>query len=365
MDRPSEIMWVHVVRVVSVFLVVWIHSSAEVFFLGAEFGGFEWWVGNVYDSSARVCVPLLFMVTGFLLLGKSEPLAEFMKKRVQKVVVPLLVWSSFFLLWICFYEVDHPSAASSMTPADLKKIYDAGWVSAVTMLWNPVYFHLWFLYALFGMYLVTPLLRVLVQHAEVKLLWYYLFLSVLAMAILPWAAHFSGLSARIELTMVMGTVGYLILGYLLGRITITQRLFWVMVVVALVSEVVTIAGTYYFTAKNNGVLDTVMWGEWPNIMAMSAAIFIIIRTLSEQSTRLHTGISRTVVKALSVASFGIYLVHVMFIYAFAEGAFGFHLTALTGNPIYFVPLLAVLTYGCSFVVIFVMQRLPFIRHAVP
>lgn len=365
MNPPNEVMWVHVVRVISIFFVVWIHSAAQVFFFGAPFDGYAWWIANIYDSSVRVCVPMLFMLSGYLLLGKTEPLNSFFKKRVKKVVVPLLVWSILFLAWIHAYEYAHPSVASSMTPEYLGAVHAGGWGALLVMLWIPIYYHLWFLYVLFGVYLLMPLLRIMVQHAPTHLLWYFVALSVVSSFILPGAEKLTDTKNNIHLAMASGTLGYVVLGHLLGNLQITPRLFRAAVIALLCGTLMTIVGTYYFTAMNKGVLNHVMWGETPNIMLATAGLFIVIRYLVDRSNSLQSGIIKAVLIRLSSASFGIYLVHVMFIYAFAESFFGFRLSALSGDPLWVVPLIAVTTYLSSFAVIAVLQKTPLLRHIVP
>jgi len=364
MNKSPEIMWVHVLRILAIFCVVVVHSSAQIFFLGAKFPSYEWWVANSYDSSVRICISLLFMLTGFLLLGKSEPLGLFLKKRVHKVVVPLLIWSVIFVLWIDFYEYYHPSSASTMTMVEyLKPVHDSGWKILIFMLWCPVYFHLWFLYAVLGVYLVTPILRVVVQHADRKLLWYMVGLALLGFMLYGLQVATS-VPNFIDLHMVGGNIGFVVLGYLLGTMTISRRMAKVMAVVVPVCALTVIIGTYYLTAGDKGVLNQTLWNS-PLVLAMSAGVLIIARYFDEQCTRLQEGKLNTAIKTLSSASFGIYLVHVLFLYAFSEGLFGFRLTALSGNPAYFVPILVALTYTCSFTVIYIMQKIPYVRRAVP
>jgi surface polysaccharide O-acyltransferase-like enzyme len=366
MQRPNDIMWIHLIRLLSIVAVLWVHSSAEIFFYGAPFGSSDWWVANVYDSLARTCVPLLFMISGYLLLGKSEALSSFLKRRAVKVALPLFAWSIFFILWIQFREFDHPSKASSMTPEWLQKIHDGGWLAGIAMLWTPMYYHLWFLYAILGLYLVTPLLRVLVQNAEGKLLWYLLGLSVVANVVLTIAEKSTGVPNYLQLNVVSGDVFYFVLGYMLGNMNITRRLFRSMLTVLAISALVTIVGTYYATADNKGELSQLFW--WPsapNIIAMSAAAFIVLRDLGERCARLNQGRTAEWVKRLSNAGFGIYLIHVLFLYAFAEGLFGFTLTAVSGNPLLMVPVLVFITFVASYACVFVMQKIPAIKHLVP
>lgn len=366
MNRPSEIMWVHVIRLLSIVAVVWVHSTAEIFFYDAPFGSYNWWVADIYDSLVRICVPLLFMISGYLLLGKSEPAMIFLKKRAMKVVVPLLAWSAIYLLWINFREYAHPSHASSMTPDWLQKIHDAGWLALLEMLWTPMYYHLWFLYALLGLYLVTPLLRVLVQNIDRRLLWYFILLSFIATTLLPMMETVTSTDSMIQLNMVRGDILYFVLGYMLGNMAIPKNTVPLMAVVAPVCGAITIAGIYYLTAASHGELQQEMW--WPakpNVIGMSIAAFILLRHWVEKCDRLNAGKTAEVLVQLSAASFGVYLIHPLFLYAFGEGLFGFTLTSVSGNPVIFVPIVVLATFAASYVVIRIIQKIPVLRQIVP
>jgi surface polysaccharide O-acyltransferase-like enzyme len=366
MNRQSGIMWVHLIRLLSIVAVLWVHSTAEIFFYDAPFGSFNWWVADIYDSLVRICVPLFFMISGYLLLGKAEPTSVFLKKRAAKVAIPLLVWSAFYLLWVSFWEYAHPSHASSMDSDWLKKIHDGEWLTEMVALRKPAYYHLWFLYAIMGLYLITPLLRLLVQKADGSLLRYFVCLFFIGATTLTILDANTDTESMVQLNLVMGDILYFVLGYLLGNITLSRRLVAIMAAVAPIAGAVTIIGTYYLTAANHGELQQSMWWEsTPNIIAMSVAAFILLRHVSEQCRMVQTRRTAAVIEHLSTASFGIYLIHPLFLYAFGEGFFGFRLTAVNGNPIVYVPILVICAFAASYVATQIMQRIPVLRHTVP
>ncbi|WP_175637699.1 acyltransferase family protein, partial [Dickeya dadantii] len=73
--------WLYIARIVSTFAVIVLHVSAYTVAL-ADLGTFSWWVGNLYDSLVRWCVPVFIMISGALLLSpeKVESLSIFYKK---------------------------------------------------------------------------------------------------------------------------------------------------------------------------------------------------------------------------------------------------------------------------------------------
>ncbi len=84
----KPILWVDFIRSISIFLVIVIHVAGSLMYKWGEISKSDWMMGNVYDTFARVSVPLMFMVSGYLLLGKQESISAFYFKRFRKVFIP-------------------------------------------------------------------------------------------------------------------------------------------------------------------------------------------------------------------------------------------------------------------------------------
>lgn len=94
----NRIFWVDGVRVVAILSIVWLHSFATLLYRFDSIPISSWWLGNLYDSIARMGVPLFFMISGFLLLDKSEPWSIFLRKRMTKVIIPFIAWTIIYNL---------------------------------------------------------------------------------------------------------------------------------------------------------------------------------------------------------------------------------------------------------------------------
>lgn len=148
--KTSEINF-DLIRAVAISLVVALHISANAF---SAFGDY-WHMYLIYDSLTRSCVPIFFMISGALLLKKNEPALVFYKKRLSKILIPLIFWSYIYLLYRKYYVGEY---SLSLSP--------------VSILSGPVYYHLWFLYSIVSVYIFIPMLRFYAIHAsqQVKLI---------------------------------------------------------------------------------------------------------------------------------------------------------------------------------------------------
>lgn len=348
--RRKDIFWVDIIRVVATFAVIWLHSAAPLLYKYNEISITDWWAGNIYDSLVRMCVPLFFMVSGFLLLNKNESLSDFYKKRINKVLFPLIVWSVFYIIWKDYYQ---ESASISF-------------YSFYSLALTPAYYHLWFLYAIIGLYLFVPILRVFTQNSNKELQYYFVALWFVAVSIIPFFEKITHIDSRVDLKMISGYVGYLVIGYLIGNIKDTRNNFIISIIIFILSIIITSVGTYILTSKNEGVFVGYLYSYLsPNIIFMSVSFFILIKYTSVKFKLIRIDLFRKIITSLSSASLGIYFIHPMVLYILKKGDLGFQLSAFSYSAIYAVQATAITTFILSFVVIYLVQRIPIIQKIAP
>jgi surface polysaccharide O-acyltransferase-like enzyme len=368
--------WVHAVRALAVTLVVLLHAAAQPFYRGARVDTYDWWVAIIYDSATRICVPLFFMLTGHLLLGSTDGASTFYRKRARRILVPWITWSLAYLFLVVFYEVHHPSGASAMTADVLNEMSEAGPGALLGIAVSPskaapwgrgLYYHLWFLYALVWMYALLPLWRRVLASLTPARKWGVVGLWFLVAGALAFAPGPGPLPLAIFAVLfynLTALLGFPLLGYLLGRVTLSRRLFWTMSGVAIVGTLATIFGTAFLTRRDGGALNVTLWGDSLNVVATAAAAFTIVRYVVERRLT-GTGLRLPrLVLALSETSFGVYLLHPMLLYALAVGVFGIKATALSFDGLLAIPVLAIVTLATSHLVVRGLQRVPYLRAIV-
>ncbi|MBC7877934.1 MAG: acyltransferase family protein [Anaerolineales bacterium] len=350
-ERTPRILWPDLIRVISVFLVILIHVSSLLLNAWDDLSFSDWMAGNIYDSLARVCVPLLFMISGYLLLSRQESIRSFYINRVRKVVIPLLVWSVIYLLWRNDY--------SSYTFVNgIKAIIYA-------ILNQPAFFHLWFLYALLSIYLFVPLMRVFVHSANEETLWYFVFVWFIFGPLLDTVERFFGLDIAIDLGFVTRYIGYFYLGYILGRLSFTKWIVIIAAVVFVTSSTYTVIATYQASAANGDYIDFYHIYLSVNVVFMSLSAFILLKTLGEKIDTQANTVLITWIRAMSDASFGIYLIHAMILTFLRKGDFGFELSGFSGPAFIAVPSTVMAAFLISWIVVVILQKIPFLRVIVP
>jgi surface polysaccharide O-acyltransferase-like enzyme len=348
MDK-QRLSWVDLIRVVAIIGVLLIHSASRPWNIWGKIP-VEWWqISNIYTSMVVVSVPLFFMLSGALLLGKVEPYSIYFPKRVQKLVIPWLVWSIIFLFWQDYYADKH------LTVLSAAKMFING----------NAYFHLWFIYWLMGIYLIMPLIRLLVAGSTRNDLIYFVGLWFVIGGVLPFVLDISNIKIGIiALPQATGYLGYTLLGYLL-RDFITSRKGVVITFLIYTSTTAIVAvGTYLVTLQAGKLDQSMSRYLTPVVMIQSVSAFIILRTIGERLSNAPLR-ARNLLRIISDASFGMYLIHPIWRDMLADGMLGFTLHGASTNPLLAVLETTLLVLLLSLASTLLMQRIPLIKLIVP
>lgn len=349
----EKYFWVDVLRVFAIAAVVMVHVSADIITEWSSTARSGWWAANFYDSLARGAVPVFVMISGALLLSQTESYRDFFRKRLQRILIPFVAWTVFYLLWRkCFYEPQ------------------MGFQEAVRRIANgEVHFHLWFLYLIAGLYLMAPFLRIFAAHAGRRDMAYFLGLCFFIASLVPFWERLddlffhTGIRFRIPVEAAQGFIGYFLLGLFLLRESKPSFLPW--------------AGLAWFAAFltcfigsgwivfRRGQFPALFYDNMaPNVVFYAASFFVIVKeTVPRIEARLNAAARRCLL-SLSSASFGIYLIHPVFIDIFNHGRLGFVLKPAMGHPAGSIPLTAAVIYLCSYGAVWGMKKIPGLRSTV-
>lgn len=308
-----------------------------------------WQVFNLYDGLVRWCVPVFVMLSGMFLLDPKHdlPLSKLFFHNCLHILLCLVFWGAVYAL------------AGAWAAGNFSL---SGFLSALgSALRGNTHYHLWFLYMILGLYLVTPALRAMVQGSDRGELLYFLLLCFLFASLLPTAFHlWPNATAtlhswydRLSVQVVTGYVGFYVAGYYLRAYTISRISEALIYILGVMGAVVTVWGTRILSLRA-GSLDDTFYGYFsPNVVCFAVAIVVLFRYVlgvsDERSRRQRLG-------GVAKVSFGIYLVHDLFIMLLRH----FGLTTLSFSPVASVPVLAAVVFLCSFLVAWILGHIPFL-----
>lgn len=331
--RPELTTGLNFCRVVACFMVVTLHLSTPD---TAPLDN-NWIIFDLYNSFVRPCVPLFLMLSGALLLHKKEAASIFYKKRFTRIIPPLLFWSVFYAAWKTSKGVGY----SGVTEA-LLAIFS-----------GPVYYHLWYLYAIVGIYLFMPFLAKIYQNSHAKEKQMFIGIWLLCASILPTAASFipslAGLNTAYELTAFAGLGGYVFLGaYVFERLQQCERTPWRSSLALFISCSLMTAVLTYVVSKQQNAFNPVFHSYLsPLVTLASVSAFCLLISAGKSLMRFDNALS-----ALSACTLGIYGLH----------AFIMNTSSLIWGPLtvghsmlWIVPLLSALIFAATFVIIYILR----------
>ncbi len=230
---------------------------------------------------------------------------------------------------------------------------------------NKIYYHLYFLYNIIGLYLLTPLLRRVLAHASMYDVYYFLLLWFLFTPFNQMIGFF-GYNIGVPVEAATGNLGLYIAGYAIKKTEITNKIIYLSGLVVVTSIVVMIFGTYYMSA-NSGKYDTHLMST--NMIQTTYAICLFI-LLREALGRINLTTSfkklETIISMAAGASMGIYLIHPMLLSYVRHGLFGISLLSPSVlSPTISVPLVTALLFVVSPILVMILQKIPLIRKIVP
>lgn len=317
--------------------VVIIHTAAQ-YWASTPVASFDWNVLNLYDGLARWAVPVFVMISGSLLLdpARQETIGKLWRKNVIRILVVLLVWG---LLYAFVYHFPKEITLSSVLS------FCKAWVGG--------HYHMWFLFMIAGLYIVTPFLRCVV--IDRKVLRYFLLLSFFISVAVPFVCEAGGVMRvydMLESTQLRSLAGYpfyYVLGYWLNTTSLSAKAREAIVLLGAVGLVLTVALTALVSIGGGKPLQT-FYGNFSLPVCMAASgVFVLGSKASVAKER-----KRKVVKSLSDASLGVYLVHILVL----DALYQMGIDSMMFTPVLAVPLTAGVAMALSFAISMAIRKVP-------
>ena len=341
---------VDLIRTIAIVGVILLHAANDLTI--QQMGQLEivrWWTVDIYQSLGRVGVPLFVMLTGALLLqpSKKESISVFFKKRWARIGLPFIFWGATYFAY------------------DFLVLHQAITTNAIVqgILTGP-YYHFWYLYMLIGLYLLTPILRILVANADNKVMKYFAILWFLGAAIIPFAGLLTTYHLDSNVLTITGMVGYFILGVFLLNVKIRRS---VVVMIMSIGIALTIIGTYALAATIGGG-TMFFFQEYlsPTMIVTSVMLFLLLTTLkpAEENKKTIPVKDNKLLKSISQNTLPLFLFHVMVLESLQAGYFGFAINGNNVNSIIGVPLITAITLFICLAVIIPLKKVPVLKQLI-
>lgn len=280
----------------------------------------------IYNVIARISVPIFFMISGALLLRKPFDKKKYFN-RIKKFIIIIIFWDIIYLLWEYFY-----------LGVTYKKIY--------MLLLEPYRKHLWFLYTIIILYAIQPLLNKILSKMnkrQVAIMYLTIFIICNICMIVPSIASYFTLLCYI---------GYFMLGDTLYRHTKDlkfKHMNWLLIAIFITTIVLDIIFSYYISIEYDAFINIFFSYRESFIILASTCFFIYVMNNYKNE-------ENKIVSKLSEYSFGIYLIHGIFL-DIVKSTFSIYLV----NSFIGIPLFSMIIFILSYISIHYLKKIPVVN----
>lgn len=336
--KSKRIDYLDIARLFACVLIITTHSA-----YASENPSYKIWLSllNVIGTPGT---DLFFVISGSLLFPVMLPNKLFIKKKITKILLPLLFWSLFFLFKA--YITDE---------MDTTQIVQ----SLIKMPFKPIVGVYWFLYVICGLYLFAPIISKWLVQASKPEFKYYLGLWTITL-ILPYMNFFfpdffdlSG-SYYDMFNLFGGFLGCMILGYYLYKYPVVFR--------SKLQCGFILSGLFLLT-----LIPIFLCGKYApefrslilsNLQIICVVQVFVLFTFFQNFTITNVRILN-IIRDMSQCSFGIYLIHIYIIQ---------YMWRLVGqglrHPLIEVPIVIFLIFLVSYVLVKLISFIPYSNYIV-
>ena len=289
MKTKERIFYYDFLRAFAIIAVILCHVGI---FYGSQVTQTQTISRLIIADIGRCGVPIFLMISGALLLNRTESLSDFLKKRFSRIIYPYIFWVALIALGIFFIQKDY-NLMIKVIIGDF----------SVT----------WYFWTLIGVYLAIPVINSFLKEYGEDALKYFLAIWILTI-VLKTVNHYP-LFTHFNLDFFAGYLGYPILGYYLDNKEFNLS----------DSKILMISlGIFALFFAISGYIDclhlpiNIMY-QSIILVILSSALFLVIKSINGITSfkAIKDNIIGKIIFLISIYSYGMYFSHVLVLKALA------------------------------------------------
>jgi surface polysaccharide O-acyltransferase-like enzyme len=345
-ERLRHIQYVNVLRIIAIYAVVAAHVAVWLARATPAFT-FNWWLGCWIFYTAHFSIPVFVMISGALLLDdvRQETAMQFYRRRMVRVGIPLVIWT------VVYFVVRVVVHGETLSVARVVRL----------ILTGDVYYHLWFLYMIFGLYLITPTLRSFIRYCPRS---QRLFLIVFGLIVANAYYQSNAIlwdNQRSIFTMFLPFIPYYLCGYEL-RLIDPKKVPSVYLILAVVASALYLAAfSGVFLATAGGLQKGLIFDYFglPQIV-LSIAVFWAAYLYGQTSKPLQ-GFPKTAIEWVASTTLGVYVLHPLLLW-YIQDRLGRY--AGGGNFLIAVTVVPLVAFIACYLLTSLLMNIPVLKRTV-
>ena len=343
-----------IARIIAIISVIFVHVSV-IISIGMNPQTTEFCTGVILRILSITGVPIFLMISGALLLNEEK---NFINKKFIKDSWLLLVLITVF--WLIFYGIYYsyfiPISSNQPPSLDI-------FINYVTHFNGYFIPHMWYMYMIIGMYLLIPVLRIFVKKENKNIIKWLIIGSLIVQFIPKTLGIFTAnadftvqnFMAQFYLNPLTGYGSYFLIGWYLTTFPLSKskrRLIYILGIISVIFLIgVSLAYINYIPELSSYLYD----GDGIFGLLYAVAVFVLIV--------YHFGDKENkypIIKKLSKFTFGIYIMHALFLEIFARFILPYSQFTLQ-IPILYALIIFAFTFAMSFITVLLVSKVKYLR----
>lgn len=334
--------YISILNVLACIGVVILHTFETGYTSDANF------VFEVLIRAIAYCaVPVFFMITGATLIDYREryDTKTFFKKRLLKVIIPLIIWS------IIYFIINFFKGKFSINDLSFKFVFEYFFLVKT----NPIF---WFFVVIIGIYLAIPVISLIPQESRRKAFLYIIIITFVFNQFLPDLLYHLNLNYNYDLKFPLtysGWISFIFIGYYIDKYEIVKKHRVIIYVLGIIGFLTMVVPTIFISYHKN---ESCSWfDEYYDAPCVlySASVFLFFKS-KINNNQIVTKIM-PFFNFVAPTTLGIYVLYIairdFLRYFYTYSYFGMNL----------VLTLSILTI--CFIVVKIVQKIPGLRHIFP
>jgi len=343
-QKTNKKIWIEYLRVLAIIAVIVIHVTTGTYNKFGHIDITHWLFASFLNSCSRFAVPVFVMISGCVLLGRDIGIRKFYTTRAIRLIPPILFWSLFYIAFEYLYH--NQDIGTLMWKLKFGIIISGN-----------AYYHLWYLPMFSCLMLVFPVINnYILGHKPTKedfflvlgLFLFFMLLNQISIYVsevfhigMDWFKTFPWF------------LGYFIMGYFIDHYHHVIRINNIATMGIIIFLLILVNVLNFYSASILGIVkDTFIIN---NTGFFDFILTLCIFYLFAKNRKIFK--ENYLISRIASASFGIYLIHPVFM----EVSFDY-LGAYVENSLIYLPLLVMVTFIASYFCILLVSKLKWLRH---
>ena len=291
--------YIEILRLISTLAVVMIHVTMTEVVNSTieEIGRIDYAIYSAGYALSRWAVPVFIMITGSLLLNPEKEISS--KKLRGYIVRMILVLATFGTVF---------SAMEIIFSESLGEWYLLIPKSILRVIENQSWDHLWYIYLIIGLYLLTPFTKAAIKNLKESQLLFLIILLYIINYVCPAFNIIFNINISDFWIAANGYYAYYLTGYYLSiennRIFAKRKILYIIAIFSML---------FMIGCDSIRIILYGAYSEWlrnanPLVPLIAVAVFVFIKSVVKPEHIINNVCSK-----INYCSFGIYLIHPFFI----------------------------------------------------